>query len=72
VRFSGPFVHYCEGKDYLSQPGGQAQNRRDGRSPNNWTNYGSVFTATNTIWRTTNYWDVDNWSELFFRLQVVP
>jgi hypothetical protein len=36
-----------------------------------WTNYGSPFTATNANWRTTNYWDVDNWAELFFRL-VVP
>jgi hypothetical protein len=34
-----------------------------------WTNYGSVFTATNSSWRTTNYWDVANWSQLFFRLQ---
>lgn len=35
----------------------------------NWTNYGSAFTATTNTWRTTNYWDVDNWSQLYFRLQ---
>ncbi|MEI8291903.1 MAG: LamG domain-containing protein [Verrucomicrobiota bacterium] len=35
----------------------------------NWTNQGSVFTATNSIWHSTNYWDVANWNELFFRLQ---
>jgi hypothetical protein len=35
----------------------------------NWTNYGAVFTATNSSWRSTNYWDVANWNQLFFRLQ---
>jgi hypothetical protein len=36
----------------------------------NWTNQGSVFTATNSYWRSTNYWDVANWNQLFFRLQL--
>ena len=35
----------------------------------NWTNQGSVFTATTNSWRSTNYWDVANWNQLFFRLQ---
>jgi Concanavalin A-like lectin/glucanases superfamily len=35
----------------------------------NWTNYGSVFTATTNVWRSTNYWDVANWNQLYFRLQ---
>lgn len=39
---------------------------------NTWTNHGAVFTATNSAWRSTDYWDVDNWSQLFFRLQVAP
>jgi hypothetical protein len=39
---------------------------------NTWTNYGAPFTATKSSWRSTNYWDVDNWNELFFRLQVSP
>ncbi len=39
---------------------------------NSWINYGSPFTATNSAWRTTNYWDVDNWNKLFFRLQIAP
>jgi hypothetical protein len=38
----------------------------------NWTNQGSVFTATTNYWRSTNYWDVANWNQLFFRLQVAP
>ena len=39
---------------------------------NTWTNSGTAFTATNSTWRSTNYWDVDGWSQLFFRLQVAP
>jgi hypothetical protein len=35
----------------------------------NWTNQGSVFTATTNYWHSTNYWDVSNWNQLFFRLQ---
>lgn len=35
----------------------------------NWTNFGTVFSATTNTWRTTNYWDVANWNQLFFRLQ---
>jgi hypothetical protein len=38
---------------------------------NTWTNTGSAFTATNSIWRSTNYWDVD-WNQLYFRFQIVP
>jgi hypothetical protein len=36
---------------------------------NTWTNYGASFTATNSSWHSANYWDVDDWGELFFRLQ---
>jgi hypothetical protein len=35
----------------------------------NWTNQGAAFTATNTYWRSTNFWDVDQWNQLFFRLK---
>jgi hypothetical protein len=38
----------------------------------NWTNQGSVFTATTNFWQSTNYWNVSDWNQLFFRLQVVP
>ena len=38
----------------------------------NWTNQGSPFTATNTSMVYPQYWDVDNWTSLFFRLQVSP
>ncbi len=37
-----------------------------------WTNSGASFTATNSTWRSTNYWDVDNWDSLFFRLKTNP
>lgn len=37
-----------------------------------WTNSGSAFTATNTSIVYPQYWDVDNWNSLFFRLQVAP
>ena len=39
---------------------------------NTWTNQGSPFTATNTSGVYPQYWDVDDWSQLFFRLQVSP
>jgi hypothetical protein len=39
---------------------------------NNWTNQGSAFTATNTSMIYPQYFDVDNWAKLFFRLQVAP
>ena len=39
---------------------------------NTWTNHGGIFTATDSNWRSTNYWDVDNWNKLFFRLQIAP
>ena len=35
----------------------------------NWTNQGSVFTATSSYWQSTNYWQVANWNQLFFRLE---
>lgn len=35
----------------------------------NWTNQGADFNATNSYWRSANYWDVDNWEQLFFRLK---
>ena len=39
---------------------------------NTWTNFGAVFTATTNYWRSTNYWDVSDWNQLFFRLKVSP
>ena len=39
---------------------------------NTWTNYGTAFTATNSNITYPQYWDVDSWNQLFFRLQVVP
>lgn len=35
-----------------------------------WTNQGSVFTATNGTMVYPQYFDVDNWNQLFFRLQI--
>lgn len=37
-----------------------------------WTNHGAPFGATNTSMIYPQYWDVDNWGKLFFRLQVAP
>jgi hypothetical protein len=37
-----------------------------------WTNYGAVFTATNTTMIYSQYFDVENWNSLFFRLQITP
>jgi hypothetical protein len=37
-----------------------------------WTNHGVPFTATNTSMVYPQYWDVDNWGKLFFRVQVAP
>ncbi len=37
-----------------------------------WTNQGSAFTATNISMVYPQYWDVDNWNSLFFRLEVAP
>lgn len=37
-----------------------------------WTNEGSPFTATGASMVYPQYWDVDNWNSLYFRLQVVP
>lgn len=39
---------------------------------NTWTNHASPFTATNTSMVYPEYWDVENWGKLFFRLQSVP
>jgi hypothetical protein len=39
---------------------------------NTWTNQGAAFAATNTSMVYPQYWDVDNWGQLFFRLQVAP
>jgi hypothetical protein len=39
---------------------------------NTWTDQGSPFTATNTSMVYPQCWDVDNWNQLFFRLQVSP
>ena len=39
---------------------------------NTWTNQGSPFMATNPTMTYPQYWDVDNWGKLFFRVQSMP
>jgi hypothetical protein len=39
---------------------------------NSWTNQGAVFTATNTAMVYPQYFDVESFEQLFFRVQVVP
>jgi Concanavalin A-like lectin/glucanases superfamily len=36
---------------------------------NNWTNWEAPFQVTNLTWQSTNYWSVEEWGQLFFRLQ---
>jgi hypothetical protein len=35
---------------------------------NSWTNFGAPFTATNSFMNYSNYWNVPDWNQLFFRL----
>ncbi|HEY5041556.1 MAG TPA: LamG domain-containing protein [Verrucomicrobiae bacterium] len=35
---------------------------------NSWTNFGTPFTATNSTMIYSNYWNVSDWNQLFFRL----
>jgi hypothetical protein len=37
-----------------------------------WTNHGAPFTATNNSMVYPEYFEVENWGELFFRLQEAP
>ncbi len=37
-----------------------------------WTNNGSPFSPTNTIMDYPQYFDVENWNSLYFRLQMAP
>jgi len=39
---------------------------------NSWTNQGAPFIATNSSMVYPQYWDVDDWNQLFFRLQISP
>ena len=39
---------------------------------NNWTSYGSAFTATNTAWTSADFWVVADADRMFFRLQMLP
>ena len=53
------FFGLCAGTNYQLQISGDL---------NTWTNQGAVFTATNANMIYPQYWDVDNWNRLFFRL----
>ena len=37
-----------------------------------WTNQGTPFAATKTRMSYPQYWDVEDWNRLFFRLQIAP
>jgi hypothetical protein len=37
-----------------------------------WTNYGTAFTATNTVMDYPQYFDVNNWNSLYFRVKTTP
>jgi hypothetical protein len=57
------FSYLLPGSDYQLQVSGDF---------NNWKNHGAPFTATNSTMLYPQYWDVDNWGGLFFRLIAVP
>ena len=57
------FTDLFLGTNYQLQVSGDTQS---------WTNQGSPFTATSPTMIYPQYWDVDNWGQLFFRLQVSP
>jgi hypothetical protein len=52
-------------------PGNKYQLQLSG-DMNTWTNHGSTFTATNDTMIYPQCWEVGNWGELFFRLEVSP
>jgi hypothetical protein len=37
---------------------------------NAWTPFGGIFSATNSTWTPTNFWNVANTNQMFFRLQM--
>jgi hypothetical protein len=39
---------------------------------NTWTNSGSPFSPTTNVMDYPQYFNVDNWNDLFFRLQTAP
>ena len=39
---------------------------------NTWISHGAPFTATNNTMIFPQYWDVENWDKLFFRLKIAP
>jgi hypothetical protein len=57
------FSHMAAGTNYQLQVSGDLST---------WTNQGTPFTATNSSMIYPQYFDVDNWNSLFFRLQVSP
>ena len=57
------FAYLIPGTNYQLQVSGDLKS---------WTNRDSPFTATNTGMTWPQYFDVDNWNTLFFRLQVAP
>ncbi len=36
-----------------------------------WTGFGAAFSATNTAWTPTNFWNAANTNQMFFRLQML-
>jgi hypothetical protein len=57
------FLNLSLGTNYQMQVSGELKT---------WTNYGAAFMATNTGMVYPQYFDVDNWGQLFFRVQSVP
>ena len=51
---------------------GQSYQLQDTLTLTNWSPVGTTFTATNTVWSATNFWPLQNATNLFFRLYQLP
>ena len=71
---SGPRVHFVKAftLDYSGLSVGTNYQLQASTDLSTWTNYGAPFTATSINYTNTSYQRIDDWNELFFRLQVSP
>jgi hypothetical protein len=70
----GPLVHFVKAftLDYSGLAIGTNYQLQASTDLSTWTNWGSVFTATNTSHTNTSYQRIDEWGRLMFRLQRAP
>ena len=61
--FTVDFSNLTVGSNYVLQASSDLSN---------WTNYAAPFTATSVNFTNTEYQRIEDWNELFFRLQIIP